>query len=207
MYVCVHACPVWCMCTCAQVKVDNLYNYRPHFVHVQYLWGCWSETTFILYINWSSLACFVLPPFGISPHSFSFTFIWSVVPISFLQDEHLDLTHAQRYSHVVHDTQRQTLQGNGYHFPDSCSNSGLWVENWRQGCRDNCRQWRPGYILQSNTAETRILLLWGRVVVTVGYGLRTTDKAVETTEDSEDQVIYYNQTLQKPGYCFSEGGL
>ena len=45
------------------------------------------------------------------------------------------------------------------------------------------------------------------VVVTVGYGLRTEDKAVETTADSEDQVIYYNQTLQKPGYCFSEGGL
>lgn len=43
------------------------------------------------------------------------------------------------------------------------------------------------------------------VVVTVGYGLRIEDKAVETTEDSEDQVIYYRQTLQKQGYCFPEG--
>ena len=45
------------------------------------------------------------------------------------------------------------------------------------------------------------------VTLTVGYGLRTEDKAVETTEDSEDQVIYYRQTLQKQGYCFPEGGL
>ena len=127
--VCVLSCAVWCTCTCEQVRVDNLSNYRPHFVHVQYLWGCWSETAFILYINWSSLACSVLPPFGISPHSFSFTFIWSVVPISFLQDEHLDPIHTQRYSHVVHEAQRQTLQGHGYRFPDSCSNGKLWVEN------------------------------------------------------------------------------
>ena len=42
------------------------------------------------------------------------------------------------------------------------------------------------------------------VVVTVSYGLRTKEKAVETTED---QVIHYRQTLPKQGYCLPEGGL
>ena len=36
-------------------------------------------------------------------------------------------------------------------------------------------------------------------------GLWVENKDVETTEDSEDQVIHYRQTLPKQGYCFPEG--